>query len=359
MLTVSDASKLPDVYSKEIESKTIKWLRFWLSVAVVFVHVPKTETDGFFYVIEFLVSDIISSVAVPMFLIISGYYYFHNVDIFSFQEYISKTKKRFKTLLVPYFLWCLMPIIILSIRKIVGMIIHWHGPNMFFSFWNNINWISVLWNESDGSPMNSPMWFIRNLFILILFTPLLYYLIKKIDYWFLLICGTLNIIEIWIPIVGFSGHYTFWFGLGALIALKKQSVFQVSNRFKWLALLAIPLSVLYYFTPENRWLFLMNICQIPLCFFIAHKIIQQIKININASFYNSSFFIFACHEVFVLELCVSLIHHLVPNDLKFGSCLIFFLSPALCCFFIIFIFLIMNKFTPSLTAILNGGRSQK
>ena len=50
----------------------------------------------------------INVVAVPVFFIISGYFFFYQTKVFGKETYFKKLKKRIRTLLIPYFLWNLV-----------------------------------------------------------------------------------------------------------------------------------------------------------------------------------------------------------------------------------------------------------
>lgn len=89
------------------ESETISYLRFPLIVLVVMIHskfdgvvvngVGLMHDGGFpcYSTISTLVSNIIASIAVPLFYFISGFLFFQNC-IFSFDVYCSKIKKEQK-----------------------------------------------------------------------------------------------------------------------------------------------------------------------------------------------------------------------------------------------------------------------
>ena len=59
-----------------VESKVIELMRFPLAVLVVFVHTPR-QTG---ILIEWIWSDAIASMAVPVFFVLSGFLYFHNIN---------------------------------------------------------------------------------------------------------------------------------------------------------------------------------------------------------------------------------------------------------------------------------------
>ena len=97
-------------------SETITMLRFPLAILVVFIHVYHSDMDvsklhaiGFSgmavyeYVCRFF-SVVLGSSAVPVFFIISGYLLFLKVDNYSKDVYIGRLRKRWHTLVIPYFL---------------------------------------------------------------------------------------------------------------------------------------------------------------------------------------------------------------------------------------------------------------
>lgn len=107
------------------ESETISYLRFPLIVLVVMIHskfdgvvvngVGLMHDGGFpcYSTISTLVSNIIASIAVPLFYFISGFLFFFKTAFFSFDVYCSKIKKRAKTILIPYLCWNLFVILLL------------------------------------------------------------------------------------------------------------------------------------------------------------------------------------------------------------------------------------------------------
>ena len=89
-------------------SETISYLRFPLIVGVVFIHFNLLEKgfsangiiydlkgDDIFWGIRYVVrlfSDVLPSVSVPLFFMISGYLFF-NVDLFDRETYLKKSEK--------------------------------------------------------------------------------------------------------------------------------------------------------------------------------------------------------------------------------------------------------------------------
>ena len=102
--------------SDQLLSKTISYLRFPLTVGVVFIHFDLSKgldiggmtqglnnPDWYFFIIN-LISGTLATIGVPLFFIISGFLFFYHKD-FNRDVYKQKLVSRAKTLLVPYILW--------------------------------------------------------------------------------------------------------------------------------------------------------------------------------------------------------------------------------------------------------------
>ena len=165
---------------KPTESKVIDQMRLPLAILVVYVHTPRIEGNF----VEWLWSDTIASMAVPIFFIISGYLYFWNVSSpdSPTEWYIQKTLSRLKSIGVPYIFWAILPITAYIFRKTIGMIIHHHGPEMLINGLSSFNFYHILWESGSGGPEQMSLWFLRNLLIIIFFTPLISIFLMKLKY---------------------------------------------------------------------------------------------------------------------------------------------------------------------------------
>jgi surface polysaccharide O-acyltransferase-like enzyme len=118
-------SPQPQLYSpEELQSATIDLLRFPLIFMVIFIHLsytavhlpdadsPLFSEQGILNLLYLLLSDGICRLAVPTFFIISGFLFFINVTDFTWEQYKYKIKRRFRSLVIPYFLWNLIAIIL-------------------------------------------------------------------------------------------------------------------------------------------------------------------------------------------------------------------------------------------------------
>lgn len=183
------------IISYKQQSRILNAIRFPLACMVVIIHckinedkwiLPQYTTltgEEFSTTIQILLSNILSGIAVPTFYLISGYFFFYRTEQFTKNIYLEKLKKRIHTLLIPYILWNILYIFIIILMKIAAYfvkgkplsnIITFFGDNDWLHmFWdckiwntNKVNWLGYL-TPSTG-PILIPMWFIRDLIVLII-----------------------------------------------------------------------------------------------------------------------------------------------------------------------------------------------
>ena len=148
---------------------------FVLSILVVLIHLKATNNytlDGALGTAINSFSNImcncITPVAIRLFFIISGVLFYRN---YTYKATLEKYKSRFKSLVVPYLIWC-------SLYTFLMMAIH-YSPlgNMFefdvpFSIKNLV--MGIVFNDFYSS-----FWFIFNLIIFTLLCPVIYTLLKN------------------------------------------------------------------------------------------------------------------------------------------------------------------------------------
>ena len=195
----------PHLSPQELLSETISWLRFPLIIGVVLIHCrvkemvfggvnilpPLSEVPIYAYFSQWL-SAIISSVAVPMFFFFSGFLFFYKVKEFDKSIYLTKLKKRARTLLLPYIIWNFL-VIAFTLVSQLALPSMFSGRNMPVTQWGVIEWVSAFWcaqsQESLAFPICYQFWFIRDLMVTLLLTPIIYTLIKRFHFVLPLLLG--------------------------------------------------------------------------------------------------------------------------------------------------------------------------
>jgi fucose 4-O-acetylase-like acetyltransferase len=240
-----------------LQSQVIDLLRFPLIVGVMFAHADFSVGfvsgldfgDGsrfpVYYACSQLFSSVLGSVAVPLFFFMSGFLFFRNID-FDGRSYVRKLRSRARSLLVPYLFWILATLLLLVIaQSFRGLDAFANGKHIDFT-WRYA--IQTFWGVAPGAqgsrfgPIPGHFWFIRDLMVLIVLTPLVHVYVRKLKvYGVVLLCLLWFLGWWWINIPGFSGVATFFFTAGAWFSLNKRNLALEAEKVKYLSFALYPL----------------------------------------------------------------------------------------------------------------------
>lgn len=126
--------------NQTLDSKVCRNLQLPLAIMVVFLHsfglpsdvdiagIDYTSLTGldFYNLIRVICSRLLSNCAVPAFFIISGYYFFYDINSLGNNHksyFIGKWRKRLYSLLIPYLVWNTIYILYTFFIRIAGVII--------------------------------------------------------------------------------------------------------------------------------------------------------------------------------------------------------------------------------------------
>ena len=245
------------------ESLSIKLtvVSFFSACCIVFLHafenrMKDTGLPGTVWFIT-LTSRIMTSFAVPVFFVISGYLFARKTDFCrkDCSWYILLLKKRSKSLLLPYLAWCtiyaciLIPFTILG-NHLAGRVLTVNTclQEPLLSLSNLFRIYGVSYDLSP--PAAGSLWYIRNLLLLFLVSPWLVPLMKRrnLAIGYLILSIMMFILHDWFPRscwqffeTGISLRGLFAFPLGMFFAFYpvKPESFRILRRtipFLWLAL---------------------------------------------------------------------------------------------------------------------------
>lgn len=337
-----------------IQSKNISLLRFPMITLIVCIHARMAGNEislvhgniNNLLITEYVLGDIIATIAVPLYFIISGYLFFYQTN-FNKDTYLRKIKKRSKTLLIPYFIWNI-------IAYLIYLINHQFDVYTFI--------MSFLVVHPDGrtgsSPMDGPLWFIRNLFIIMLISPIIYTLIKRMKTWWLI-----PFLLLWIS--GFSIFNNgimiafIFFSLGASLSICKHHL--VINRhlafFSLLFLITITLRYCLHYDNTTYILSKINILAgILFCISLATYINKHYNIESYTRFLGSiSFFIYCLHDLMLPYVKTLWINIYRSTAISFNGWIYIAVIVTDICLCIL-IYIIIQKLSPRLTNLLIGGR---
>lgn len=283
-------------------SDKLKVLSLFSIVLVIYIHMFYTEGIGmpiFEFVSTFLGGSI-CAVAVPLFYIISGYLFFLKAK--SLVSIKDKMKKRVRTLLIPYLLANTLTFIFYVALNLLSRMNAALNSVVNFKVLDTFNhgFLLVL-SDIYWGPIAFQLWFVRDLMIIVLFSPLIYLLLKYLSNTKL---GMLMLLigEIFIFYMGISS--LFWFLLGGIFAfsvcLKCERIYRIKVIGCILGIAYITLCLLNAFKILPLPIVLViPLLGVPAIWIIYDQIVRN-RILCNskkmASICSYTFFIYLVHE---------------------------------------------------------------
>lgn len=377
----------------ELLSKTISYLRFPLTIGVVFMHFCLSKglavrgvkygmdnPDWYFYIINFL-SDVLPRIGVPLFFVISGFLFFYKKD-FDGNIYKQKLKTRAKTLLIPFILWNVIAIIWHLKCFIPGLSSFYRPVEIQFSltrilstlFCNTGNNGIIVTATSSGSalgvyPIDVPLWYVRDLMVMIILTPILFFMINKARQWFIVIIGLLWFTSpIFLPKGNLIGLYfemfitaAFFFCWGAFYSINKKNFVLCFQKIKYAPVVYIPIAIADVLTKGLEYNIFISKTGILVGVIAAVVVVSHLlefnKVKVNSTLASSSFFIFSLHYLFIGEIgkfTFTMLH--IPDNNPYAMLALYFAVPLFSIAVCFALYLLLRRYVPKLCNLLTGGR---
>ncbi|MCQ2326584.1 MAG: acyltransferase [Bacteroidales bacterium] len=337
-----------------LQSKTFNWLRFPLIFFILFIHtISLYECSNNIVVINigYLFKEIIARLGVPFFFIVSGYYFFYSKnteECLTRNSYFAKLKKRIRTLLVPYLFWNLLCALYYLLVPYIGL-----ADKSIFSV---NDFLSALVVQKDYAPADYPLWYLRDLIVLCVLSPLIYVIIKYLRVFSLWLFSLPFIFNL---NVGLGDNYLIqqsilFFPVGAYFAIRGKNIIYYSRKFKFAPLLYIifiVLDIIYRNIYINRMGILIGLVTL---FNVVSYLMEENKLKENKFLSNASFFLYAFHglPIFILSRRMSAIF---PHT-DWAYVLIFFSSVIIVAWLGLGLYSFLKRFFPRFTSVITGGR---
>ena len=357
-------------------SQKLKVLSFFTMIAVVFIHAynytdtflqPMTRISEGMYapaMVEYFFANALTRFAVPVYFLISGYLFFAGIEEFKVLDYLKKIKSRVISLLVPYTFWVLF-------WSFIGLLIInlFSATNFPILQEKFAGWADSPFECMYKGPLAFQFWFIKDLFKLVLMSPLFYLLAKKLKEYSLLLFVIPWLLDISFPVVPCTDGMMF-FAVGTYMAVCGKDRLHLERPVQNKAMLLFPL---FWVLGCIGYTFLCattSAAEVPDMFLtIAYKLCMALgvvsvfvlydfmpkkeKKRGNSNILASTFVIFALHEplqhfifqyIFLAERSDAL--HLV----------MYFCLPVMLILFCVSVSSLLSRFAPKLRSFLTGGR---
>lgn len=374
-------------------SESIYMLRFPLAILVVFVHgfgaeinITELHAGGLtglavYDYIRLFFSVVISRSAVPVFFIISGYLLFLKVEKYDKAIYISKLRKRLHGLVIPYVSWILLFVLWILMFKLGGILLYdkpWMGIVDYFkeNGYLHMFWDSSVWGEREtwlgvkahnSGPVLLPFWYMRDLIMMVIFSPVCYWLIKNIKLVFIAFLFTIYVLDIRISYMSESFvDASLFFSLGAYFAIMKQDFTDVLWKWRYAIVpLAVILMAMQTYTGSamgdsvsrmiHPWLVIFQ--SAALIIVASAMCRHQGLYRWNKKLAGTSFFIYALHP-FILGYVIAFINKVAPmGNAWYMQTFCYLTAPLACVMVCIGVYWGMRMYMPSVMRVLMGERN--
>lgn len=256
-------------------SQIINALRFPMAAGVVFIHnniirggVQTAVDSGDWNTLGVLATVITTffGMAVPTFFFLSGFLFFNKLETWNWESYFTKLRRRVRSLLIPYMIWNIISIFgeAQNIYRLGGNLSDYFGgftpSGILRLFWcsgtyasTNTNYLGI--NHLTDYPADIPLWFMRDLIVMILLAPIIYWLIRKTRWLWLALLLPVYVLGLCPTIIpGFSVNTLFFFAAGAYYALSKRNFINDFSVSKGLTItLSALLLICFVITKQADW----------------------------------------------------------------------------------------------------------
>jgi surface polysaccharide O-acyltransferase-like enzyme len=340
-------------------SLKLKVISFISILAVIYWHscmIPlPIEKFNNFYLFQNIITSSILRFCVPMFFAISGYLFF-----FKPFNYANQLKKRIRSVLIPYIIWSFIGALFIYTLLLVPTIRDKMNLKWQFTLYDFLKHISL-------NPIQYQFWFLRDLMLLAILSPIIYWINKNASLPFILM-----VTAIWF-LVGDKSYVIridslVFFTFGASLAINQSSIFKIKfsklmvfiSGSAWLIIGSIFGYIQTYNFQLNHLTYLLYPISIIAgvifiwTFYDYLFTSRPIPKLMNSQLFESTFFIFCLHEP-ILTI-IKKITMQYWGQTNWQIMLIYILNPFFVLIICIYTYKFLKTISPKLLIILLGNR---
>lgn len=345
--------------SDSILSKTIAALRFPLIFVILYIHVvlgvwqngsiAEASNLVAYEAVRFSFVEGIARIGVPLFFFISGFLFFYSTSNhggFDVATYRRKLIGRTKTLVCPFVFWNLAIVAFYAMAQVFLPSLM-SGNTKHVADFSFLDWLSCFYDfQGTRCPVNVPLWFVRDLIILVVASPMLYFLVRRFRVfpvaiafvlWFFLGKNT----NIFVGVFFFSAGA--WFGIKGVDFVL---LFKKYRRYATLVfLLAMAFGVSLLFSDVEWGAYFQKVSIVAgmvACVGWVAALVEKGRMSSKPILEDSSFLIYAYHNLPMLCLSKIIVKNLHP-DSSVELIVIFILLPILIAAFGVVIYWMLKK----------------
>ncbi len=370
-----------------MRAQALDLLRFPLCVVIVLIHVLSTNgfvIQGqyvnvayypFFSGLYSFVDGFLRGQSVPIYYFIAGFVFFLGVE-WTRQKYLQKLKNRVRSLLIPYLIWNTVAVGILFLKLVPGLSrflsstsslnFSWHGLLSCYWFYDNTlipdPMSDALSLGTTLAPIDVPLWFVRDLIVVVLFTPLLYWIIRRARAYAIVALGLL-----WFALGYTDYDYPymlstafFYFSFGAYMSINRRDMLVEFGRFFRLSMVAYPLLSILCIVSERCFPeCLITIKQLNIfaglifAYNLAAWLLNNGKCRVSPFLASASFFVYITHELICAKITRLLYTLLCPTS-EGMFLFMYFASFVLTISLLLATFYLLHRYWPAFLKLTTG-----
>jgi len=308
--------------------------------------------------IEDLISFGFTRIAVPLFFILSGFLFFYNHN--AGDSLFNKIKKRFRTLLIPFLFWSLFGIAFYFVLQSIPQ------TAVFFTKERVVDFSFQKWLvKIFVNPIPYQLWFIRDLMLIVLISPLLQFCLQR--FWTL----TLSFAFIlWFTVCGGfhnSSEALLFFLTGSALSIYNPKALEKNYENKalyifclWVILVLLKTTLLYF---DIEPVIVKSILKISIltgviAFWGVYDSLFKNALNaknILLQMAGFTFFIYAAHEP-MLTVFKKILFVVLGKDHVNAYFIVYLAAPILTFICCLTTAVVLKKYFKSFYEIITGGR---
>ena len=351
---------MSEFYYQQRTSDAITWLRFPLIFLIIMLHsysvIRLSGNHETYFKIVYPFALWLGETGVPGFFFISGYLFF-----VSNKDYKQKLRTRIHTLLMPYFLWNVIMLSAYLITYMIGYPQEINNRSLYdytLSDYLRLFWDRGSYDNGNFVPLLCPLWYIRNLFIVAVLSPILYYLIKYLRELFIF---ALAIWWLYTYDNAFIQQTLLFFSLGSYFSIFRINPLELFNNKKKFFLILFTIFAICdiaMHTIEGTSINLQThrlslIFNIPALFLFAD---YCVNLELRSDFLpNAAFIVFCVHYPIVVAIRKLSISFFESSS-EFTQIMLYFACIFIATITSLSFFQILNKYFPKIKKILSGNR---
>jgi len=346
-------------------------LRFPLIIGIVFIHnfgnsvamadgkLGTVQHSGFADFIENLLSNGLARTAVPLFFLMSGYLFFYGFE-WDTEHYLKKLRSRAKSLLLPFLFWNALMLVAMAIAQSIPAL------STFFSGRFILPIAEYRWIDYPAAlfgigrpPISYQFWFIRDLMLLVVATPLIHQVNKRIP-----ALALASLACLWLSGIGLnfipSTEAVLFFCLGSYLGAQGKNLMGLD---KYGGKITVCYVVLLFTTAlaaqsdYHVYLYRTSIAVgVASMLYLTKSAAQHESLrNRLLLLGTASFFVYAAHEP-ALTVMRKLAYKSMRPESAGLTLTLYFCIPLLLIAILLAIYFILQRLLPKFTSIIVGGR---